>query len=396
MENVHFRSYFIWIMIAFWVLSGSAFADATGKVVKVTGTDVVIAITKGQVQPGDRVRIVHITGSGLEIEAGTWTVTSVSGKQVTAVVQHKKISPREGMTAVFMSAEPQKKTVKGLESNSGGGFGNEADSSHKSEGFGDESEDSTQDRTAETITYFDRNFMPQSWKTSGNSQQAKVHIYALGSRLGWAAALARHCGPNAVDLIVDHLNGASGHVKGAHDNSFMPEKTFKDWQEIQNKHQYWIQKLQQRPDIQGQEQQLQSLFRSFKSHALGLAKKIAYPSWGKGLEQQENCDSYYLRIGYYLAYASQSLACAAQGGSKGMPAQWVKRIINDGQSAAAGAARYMQDLKKLKNATGFCIDLGGIANFVYQGTRDGTGPHAMAEAAQKGWQDSLEALGGGS
>ena len=262
------------------------------------------------------------------------------------------------------------------------------------DGFSDEFDDIAPDANTETVTYFDRNFMPQSWKTSGNSQQVRVHVFSLGSRLGWSAALARHCGPNAIDLIIDHLNGASVHVKGAHDSSYMPVKAYKDWQQTQKKHQYWIQKLQQRPNIQGRERQLKTLSGSFKSHALGLAKKIAFQSVGNGLEQRENCDSYYLRIGYYLAYSSQSLAYAAQGQAKGMPKKWVRNLMKAGQSAAASAAQYMRDLKKLKLATGFCIDLSSIASRVYQGTRGGKALPGMAKAAQKGWQDSFEALGG--
>jgi hypothetical protein len=293
-------------------------------------------------------------------------------------------------------------------SDSGDGFSDESDSESDTEqtstddspvegnGFSDESDDPSPGISSETVTYFDRDFMPQSWKTSGNSRQARVHIFSLGSRLGWAGALARYGGPPAINLIIDHLNGASVHVKGAHDNSFSPMKAYKDWQQIQRKHQHWIGQLQRKPNIQGRERQLKTLSASFKSHAMGLAKKIAFQAWGNGLEQQENCDSYYLRIGYYLAYASQSLTFAAQAQSQGIPSRLLRKTISDGQSAAGTAARYMRDLKKLKLATGYCIDLSEIAGQVFQGTRGGKSLQALANAAQKGWQDSKVALGGGA
>ncbi len=289
---------------------------------------------------------------------------------------------------------------------SGSGFSDESDAEDgetqdpaddapvEADGFSDESDDEAPNVASETVTYFERDFMPQSWKTSGNSQQVRVHLFSLGTRLGWSAALGRHSGPASIELIIDHLKHASIHVKGAHDNSYSPMKIYKNWLQIEKKHQYWIGQLQRKPNMQGRERQLKTLSSSFRSHAMGLAKKIAFQARGNGLEQQENCDSYYLRIGYYLAYASQALTYAAQGQEQGMPKKMVKRIIKDGQSAAASAAQYMRDLKKLKLATGYCIDLTQIANQVYQGTRRGKDLSAKAQAAQKGWQNTLEALGG--
>ncbi|WP_415407895.1 hypothetical protein ACLHDG_05015 [Sulfurovum sp. CS9] len=260
--------------------------------------------------------------------------------------------------------------------------------------YSNESNDPSWDTNVETVTYFDRDFIPQSWKTSGNSQEVRVHLFSLGSRLGWSAALAQHSGSPAINQIIDHLSGASVHVKGAYDNSYMPMKTYKDWQQIQRKHQYWSKLLKRKPNMQGRERQLKSLSWSFRSHAMGLASRIAYQSWGHGLEKQENCDSYYLRIGYYLAYASQSLTYAVQSQAKGMPKKLVRKIINDGKNAAASAARYMRNLKKLRLATGYCIDLSTIADRVFQGTRGGKTLPVMAKEAHKGWEDTLKALGG--
>jgi TPR repeat protein len=102
------------ITIAFILLfslltASSVFAGGSGTVKQVNGNDITIELEQGDAQKDDLVRIVHITGSGMEIEAGTWVVTSVSKKTITASMQYKKVSPRPGMKAILTPA-PDKKT----------------------------------------------------------------------------------------------------------------------------------------------------------------------------------------------------------------------------------------------------------------------------------------------
>ncbi len=85
----------------------------------------------------------------------------------------------------------------------------------------------------ETVTYFDRPWLPQSWKTSGNAQQTRAEIYQAASRLGWAAALAEFAPATVDNLIVDHLNATAGHLQRANQASFAPHKAWPDWQRRQ-------------------------------------------------------------------------------------------------------------------------------------------------------------------
>jgi len=262
------------------------------------------------------------------------------------------------------------------------------------DGFGDDTTEPAPSRpTRETVTYFDRPWMPQSWRTSGNSREVRVNIYCAGSRLGWAAALARHSTGRADQLIVEHLQAASMHVKATYDNSFMPRKAWPDWQQTQNKHDTWARHLMEKAPGPNGPNYRRSLSNTLKGQALSLADAIAYQGAGR-LEHMENCDSYYMRIGYYLADAAQSLTYAAEGQANGMPDLQVRRIIGEAISMANTAANYMRDLKKLKLASGYCIDLTEIAETMHRGIGSGNPLPKRAAAVHQAWEAALNALGG--
>ena len=263
------------------------------------------------------------------------------------------------------------------------------------DGFGDDTTEPAPSRpTRETVTYFDRPWMPQSWRTSGNSREVRVNIYCAGSRLGWAAALARHSTGQADQLIVEHLQAASMHVKATYDNSFMPRKAWPDWQQTQNKHDTWARLLLEKAPGPNGPNYRRSLNNTLKGQALSLADAIAYQGAGQ-LEHMENCDSYYMRIGYYLADAAQSLTYAAEGQANGMPNLQVRRIIGEAISMANMAAKYMRNLKTLKLASGYCIDLTEIAETMHRGISSGNPLPKRAAAVHQAWEAALNALGGG-
>jgi hypothetical protein len=87
----------------------TVFAQGTGVVTNVAGTDITIELKEGTVKTNDVVRLIHVSGSGMEIEAGTWQVTAVSDKVVKAIVSKKRVTPRKGMKA-FFSAGVEKTT----------------------------------------------------------------------------------------------------------------------------------------------------------------------------------------------------------------------------------------------------------------------------------------------
>jgi hypothetical protein len=73
-----------------------------GEVTGVYGEDVVIEV-KGDSVPGveDIAELKYVTGSGMEIEVGTWKVKDIKGRQVTAVPAKKLTQPREGLKVTF-------------------------------------------------------------------------------------------------------------------------------------------------------------------------------------------------------------------------------------------------------------------------------------------------------
>jgi len=286
------------------------------------------------------------------------------------------------------------------------GFGEEADNpvtlaetqdetpegSPLDDGFGDESDEP--DDEGETVTYFDRPWMPQSWRTSGDSRQVRVNIYCAGSRLGWAAALSRYTMGQADELIVEHLQASSIHIKGAHDNSFGPKRAWANWPRIAGKHESLGRRLLEKAGGPNGPNYRRSLSNSLKGQALNLARQIAYQGRLDDLKQMENCDSYAMRIGYYLAYASQALSYAAEAETNQMPQKEVRRFTSEGMSAASSAAYYLREFKKLKLISGFCVDLGNIANVFHKGISGGKSLPERVAATRKAWEDTLAALGG--
>jgi hypothetical protein len=246
----------------------------------------------------------------------------------------------------------------------------------------------------ETVTYFDRPWMPQSWKTSGDSRQTRVHIFSTGSRLGWAAALARHAGAPANGTIIEHLEAASIHVKSAYDNSFMPSKAWPDWQQIQHRHESWARQLKGKAGRPGEDTYRRQLAGTFQGHARSLAEKVAYQGTGS-FEARENCDSYYCRIGYALACGVQTMRLAMEGQANGMDELWVRRVASEGRSQARTAIQHIRALSQVKPASGFCIDLTFATATLEQATQGSTLTEAKAQAAAKAWEDILAALGGG-
>lgn len=73
-----------------------------GEVTGVFGEDVLIEV-KGDSLPaaGDIAELKYVTGSGMEVEVGTWKVTDIKGKRVTAVPVKKMTQPRKGLKVTF-------------------------------------------------------------------------------------------------------------------------------------------------------------------------------------------------------------------------------------------------------------------------------------------------------
>jgi hypothetical protein len=75
---------------------------ATGEVAEVAGTDVRIKPdSPGVFNPGDRVELVYVTTTGMEMKVGTWSVTRIEGGEIWARVVDSATRPRVGLRATI-------------------------------------------------------------------------------------------------------------------------------------------------------------------------------------------------------------------------------------------------------------------------------------------------------
>jgi hypothetical protein len=248
-------------------------------------------------------------------------------------------------------------------------------------------------RGTETVTYFDRQWMPTSWRTSGNSTEVRVNIYEAASRLGWAAALAKYTAGPADELIAQHLRAGSDHVRKVNENGFGPHRPWPDWQQVQAKHEQWARQITQQSK-RGRDYFRNSLPQGIEGHGNSLTQALAYQASGR-LEQRENCDSYYFRIGFSLAYAAQAYAVAVAGQKGGENELWVNRVRSDAYSRASTASRYIRELKNIKVDTGSCSDLTPIDPNLRAAIQGGVQLPITAQGVLEAWQAALSALGAG-
>jgi hypothetical protein len=195
----------------------------------------------------------------------------------------------------------------------------------------------------ETVTYFVRPWLPQSWKTSGDGQQTRAHIYQAGSRLGWAAGLAEYTEAVSDPLIIDHLNATAGHLQSANQYSFAPHKAWPDWQRRQTVYSQWTRRLTQGSAGSREyfRKGLDGLIRT-ETRTLRDQLETQAPHQAGTLA---NCDSLLFQIGFDLAHAAQLQSIALDGMQAGQGKDWARKLWNKASSSAASASRNMQQIK---------------------------------------------------
>ena len=195
----------------------------------------------------------------------------------------------------------------------------------------------------ETVTYFDRDWLPRSWKTSGNAAETRAEIYQTASRMGWAVALAEYTGPSSDPLISDHVLAASGHMERANAASFAPHKAWPDWSNRRNNYNRWIQRLTSGTQI-SREYFRKGLAGTLKSEAGGLKRQLETIATGQAGTLQ-NCDTYIFEIGYQLAFASQLQGIAIDGLEAGQKKDWARKLWNRASSSITSAVSAIQKTK---------------------------------------------------
>lgn len=195
----------------------------------------------------------------------------------------------------------------------------------------------------ETVTYFDRDWLPRSWKTSGNAAETRTEIYQTASRLGWAAALAEYTGPSSDPLISDHVIAATGHMERANAASFAPHKAWPDWSNRRTNYNRWIQRLTSGSQI-SREYFRKGLANTLRSEAGALKRQLETLATGQAGTLQ-NCDTYIFEIGYQLAFASQLQSIAIDGLKAGQKKDWARKLWNRASSSIASAGSAIRQIK---------------------------------------------------
>ena len=297
-----------------------------------------------------------------------------------------------------------------------GGFEDEADGNGSDSGFSDESDSEgentkglTQEEpdwnrrkeaekkaindqrdAKEEVTYFDRQWMPRSWSTSGDSHEVIVNEFEAASRLGWAEALALYTNGQADVEISQHLYAAGEHIKKINQNSFGPHKALQDWKQRQAKLISLAQKITQQ-NMERRNSHRKGLPNAIKSEARSLLKALSYQGAGS-VEQMENCDSHYFRIGYHTAYAAQALAAAEAGAEAGGSQAWIRKVTGRANSHAAAARGALQDLRKMGVASGACVDMASIEPMINKAAQGTAFRIEKAQSAEQAWHAEFSAL----
>ncbi len=250
-------------------------------------------------------------------------------------------------------------------------------------------------RDAEEVTYFDRQWMPRSWSTSGDSQEVIVNIFEAASRLGWAEALSLYTNGQSDVGISQHLYAAGDNMEKINRFSFEPHKALQDWERRQAKLIALAKKITH-PNIERRNRDRKGLPNAIKSEAAALLKALSYQGAGS-VEQMENCDSQYFRIGYHTAYAAQVLAVVGAAAEAGASTSWVRKAIGRANSHASAARGALRDLSKIGVASGACVDMDSVEPMINKAAQGTAYRLEKSDFAEQAWNTEYSALmGGGS
>jgi len=238
---------------------------------------------------------------------------------------------------------------------------------------------------AETVTYFDRPWMPRTWQI-GDTQSTQVNIYDTASCLAMAAALANCTEGSSDTAIADQIRAAIRHMQAANQYSFAPHKAWPDWEQRAYQFNVWAKRVTQESQRQ-RDIARQQLHSYLSGQANGMKMQLETLLQGQA-GSAENCDSLLFQIGYHLAYAAQLQLIAEDGLSAGKDRLWANRILSRVDNSKATAGRLMGMVQPSVNRRG-CPDMGKLVDRVRAVRTDqsGTGQTLLAI-----WQDSRASL----
>jgi hypothetical protein len=224
--------------------------------------------------------------------------------------------------------------------------------------------------------------------TAAAGQPAAYHIFAAGSRLGWASGLAQYSvGPADASIITD-LRTAGEHVMWANRESYEPLRAWPNWSSTRANFNGWADELARTPT--------DATRRQIPARAGGAANVLANEISAQMLASQRvempNCDAAYMRLGYQLAYGQQVMMIADEAASQGN-GEAAARERTDAVSHLTTARQILIDYEKIKVVTGRCADLrdvrAGLDALLRLPPSD---YYAQARAATATWQLALQRI----
>jgi len=189
----------------------------------------------------------------------------------------------------------------------------------------------------------------------GGAQPAAWHIFATGSRLGWAAAYSRFTDGPADQDIVNHLVMAGEHAMWANRESFEPYRAWPNWSEIQIRFRTWAEQLVRDRQVGESREQL---VLSITSYANSLAEQVTFQVLGEKV-QIPNCDGAYMRLGFQMGFGSTALQLAEGAGRTGQ-IELIEPARRDALDHLRQARRILEEYERTTVVTGTCADLRDI------------------------------------
>lgn len=135
------------------------------------------------------------------------------------------------------------------------------------------------------------------------------HLFAIGSRLGWAEALARNAGPESDATMFTNMIAAGSHAQAANASCAQgppPWPIYQNWRQLQGALTQMIDEY--RRGLMNRSQ----LALRLSAWQQGMARDAAFRSLGDDVRADPTCDALYLRIGAALAYAQTTTQIAGR------------------------------------------------------------------------------------
>lgn len=135
------------------------------------------------------------------------------------------------------------------------------------------------------------------------------HLFAIGSRLGWAEALARNAGPESDATMFTNMIAAGSHAQAANASCAQgppPWPIYQNWRQLQGSLTQMIDEY--RRGLMNRSQ----LALRLAAWQQGMARDAAFRGLGDDVRADPTCDALYIRIGAALAYAQTTTQIAGR------------------------------------------------------------------------------------